>query len=63
MLLYSQVICVVLIPLPLFSAMLALGERLAAFLFLGGALVLAGVSMAQTLTHPLVRRDTARSQG
>ncbi|MGM0784124.1 MAG: DMT family transporter [Pseudomonadota bacterium] len=43
--------------MPLFSAiiaMLALGERLAVFHVIGGALVLAGVLMAQTLTRPLL---------
>ncbi|MGM0700936.1 MAG: DMT family transporter [Pseudomonadota bacterium] len=43
--------------MPLFSAliaMLALGERLAVFHVIGGALVLAGVLMAQTLTQPLL---------
>ncbi|MDR5901927.1 DMT family transporter [Halomonas icarae] len=42
--------------MPLFSAiiaMFALGERIAFFHFLGGALILAGVVMAQTLTQPL----------
>lgn len=42
--------------MPLFSAiiaMFALGERIALFHFLGGALILAGVVMAQTLTQPL----------
>ncbi|GHE21689.1 DMT family transporter [Halomonas urumqiensis] len=42
--------------MPLFSAliaMVALGERVALFHFIGGALVLAGVIMAQTLTRPL----------
>jgi drug/metabolite transporter (DMT)-like permease len=41
--------------MPLFSALIAvatLGERLAPFHVLGGALVLAGVIMAQTLTRP-----------
>ncbi|MFP4136746.1 MAG: DMT family transporter [Halomonas sp.] len=45
--------------MPLFSAiiaMLALGERMALFHFLGGALILAGVIMAQTLTKPLACR-------
>ncbi|MBF7055067.1 DMT family transporter [Halomonas sp. KAO] len=45
--------------MPLFSAiiaMFALGERIALFHFLGGALILAGVVMAQTLTQPLGRR-------
>ncbi|MBB3331486.1 drug/metabolite transporter (DMT)-like permease [Halomonas campaniensis] len=44
--------------MPLFSALIAmalLGERIALFHFLGGALVLAGVIMAQTLTRPLVQ--------
>ncbi|WP_163559402.1 DMT family transporter [Halomonas sp. NO4] len=52
--------------MPLFSAiiaMLALGERLAAFHLLGGALVLAGVLMAQTLTQPLARRPVPRKEG
>lgn len=43
--------------MPLFSAiiaMVALGERIALFHFLGGALILAGVVMAQTLTRPLL---------
>ncbi|UYG02883.1 DMT family transporter [Halomonas sp. LR3S48] len=47
--------------MPLFSALIAmafLGERIAAFHLVGGALVLAGVVMAQTLTQPLVRRAT-----
>lgn len=42
--------------MPLFSAiiaMFALGERIALFHFLGGALILAGVVMAQTVTRPL----------
>ncbi|WP_299235185.1 DMT family transporter [uncultured Halomonas sp.] len=46
--------------MPLFSAiiaMFALGERIALFHFLGGALILAGVVMAQTLTRPLGRRS------
>ncbi|MFQ3789151.1 DMT family transporter [Halomonas sp. A29] len=46
--------------MPLFSALIAmafLGERIAAFHLLGGALVLAGVVMAQTLTQPLVRKS------
>ncbi|WP_275285781.1 DMT family transporter [Halomonas elongata] len=54
--------------MPLFSAviaMVALGERLAAYHVLGGALVLAGVIMAQTWTSPLRRSsliptDTSR---
>ncbi|WP_254275624.1 DMT family transporter [Halomonas sp. 3H] len=44
--------------MPLFSALIAmalLGERIALFHFLGGALVLTGVIMAQTLTRPLVQ--------
>ncbi|MDR5860029.1 DMT family transporter [Halomonas eurihalina] len=44
--------------MPLFSALIAmatLGERLALFHVFGGALVLAGVIMAQTLTLPLRR--------
>ncbi len=44
--------------MPLFSAliaMLTLGERIALFHLLGGALVLGGVIMAQTLTRPLLR--------
>ncbi|MCG6659152.1 DMT family transporter [Halomonas campisalis] len=44
--------------MPLFSALIAmafLGERVAAFHFIGGVLVLAGVVMAQTLTRPLRR--------
>lgn len=44
--------------MPLFSALIAmafLGEQVAAFHFLGGALVLAGVIMAQTLTRPVRR--------
>ncbi|MDP1329273.1 DMT family transporter, partial [Klebsiella pneumoniae] len=48
--------------MPLFSAiiaMLALGERIALFHFLGGALILAGVIMAQTLTRPLGRPPVA----
>ena len=51
--------------MPLFSAiiaMLALGERIALFHFLGGALILAGVIMAQTLTRPL-RRPPIAAQG
>lgn len=42
--------------MPLFSAIIAmvfLGERVAGFHFFGGALVLAGVIMAQTITRPL----------
>ncbi|WP_163574391.1 DMT family transporter [Halomonas faecis] len=52
--------------MPLFSAiiaMLALGERLAVFHVIGGALVLAGVLMAQTLTRPLARRPSLRREG
>lgn len=52
--------------MPLFSAliaMLALGERLAVFHVIGGALVLAGVLMAQTLTRPLARRPYLRREG
>ncbi len=55
--------------MPLFSAiiaMLALGETVSTFHFLGGALILAGVVMAQTLTRPLVsreRHDAARRSG
>ncbi len=44
--------------MPVFSALIAmafLGERIAPFHLLGGALVLAGVIMAQTLTRPLGR--------
>jgi len=51
--------------MPLFSAiiaMLTLGERIALFHFLGGALILAGVIMAQTLTRPL-RRPPVPAQG
>ncbi len=47
--------------MPLFSAMIAmafLGERIAFHHLVGGALVLTGVIMAQTLTQPLVRRAT-----
>ncbi|MCE8033595.1 MAG: DMT family transporter [Halomonas sp.] len=47
--------------MPLFSALIAmafLGERIALFHLVGGALVLAGVLMAQTLTQPLIRRAT-----
>ncbi|WP_111413664.1 DMT family transporter [Billgrantia lactosivorans] len=46
--------------MPLFSALIAmafLGERIAPFHLLGGALVLAGVIMAQTLTQPLGRKS------
>lgn len=48
--------------MPLFSAiiaMVALGERIALFHFLGGALILAGVVMAQTLTRPLLAASAA----
>ncbi|MDL4861702.1 DMT family transporter [Halomonas elongata] len=48
--------------MPLFSALIAmavLGERLALFHVFGGALVLAGVIMAQTLTSPLGRTAPA----
>jgi drug/metabolite transporter (DMT)-like permease len=44
--------------MPLFSALIAmafLGERIALYHLLGGALVLAGVIMAQRLTQPLLR--------
>ncbi|MDZ7851193.1 MAG: DMT family transporter [Halomonas sp.] len=44
--------------MPLFSALIAmafLGERIALFHLIGGALVLGGVMMAQTLTRPLGR--------
>ncbi|MBA2779114.1 DMT family transporter [Billgrantia kenyensis] len=47
--------------MPLFSALIAmayLGERIAAFHLVGGAMVLSGVLMAQTLTQPLIRRAT-----
>ncbi|NIC05559.1 DMT family transporter [Billgrantia bachuensis] len=45
--------------MPLFSALIAmalLGEQIAAFHLVGGVLVLAGVIMAQTLTHPLISK-------
>ena len=45
--------------MPVFSALIAmalLGERIAAYHLAGGALVLAGVIMAQTLTRPLRQR-------
>ncbi|MCB8887567.1 DMT family transporter [Vreelandella malpeensis] len=54
--------------MPLFSALIAmafLGERIAAFHLFGGALILAGVVMAQTLTRPLVTvssRETRSTQ-
>ncbi|MDR5891242.1 MULTISPECIES: DMT family transporter [Halomonas] len=51
--------------MPLFSAiiaMVALGERIALFHFLGGALILAGVVMAQTLTRPLLAASAAAAQ-
>ncbi|MCS2609512.1 DMT family transporter [Halomonas dongshanensis] len=49
--------------MPLFSALIAmalLGEQVATFHFLGGALILAGVIMAQTLTAPLVAGIAAK---
>jgi drug/metabolite transporter (DMT)-like permease len=47
--------------MPLFSALIAmafLGERTALFHLIGGALVLAGVLMAQTFTQPLISKTT-----
>lgn len=52
--------------MPLFSAiiaMVALGENIALFHLVGGALILAGVVMAQILTRPLLRPEPAASPG
>ena len=49
--------------MPLFSALIAmafLGERIALYHLLGGALVLSGVIMAQRLTQPLLRKPAER---
>ncbi|MEQ6916235.1 DMT family transporter [Halomonas aquatica] len=51
--------------MPVFSALIAmalLGERVAAYHLAGGALVLAGVIMAQTLTRPLRPRPAGTSR-
>ncbi|WP_416137877.1 DMT family transporter [Halomonas sp. HK25] len=52
--------------MPLFSALIAmvvLGEHIALFHFMGGVLILGGVIMAQTLTRPLRRPESAASPG